>query len=256
MVSKTAGPRAVVTGAAAGLGRAIAEEFIGRGGSVLVFDLDESAAASAATELGESAAAFHGDVSDAAHWDRALSTAVDLWGGLDVLVNNASIVEPVLIVEQDEARFDRVVAVNLKSVMLSMKAAAPVIAEAGGGAIVNIASIAGMHGALARQGAYCATKAGVIALSQTAALELRDVGIRVNAVCPGMIRTPLFEAVGGASLEADSGMKWPEIVAQIQGRVGEPADIASLVGFLASDAATLISGAVIPVDGAISARLH
>ena len=245
--------RVLVTGAAVGIGRGVVETFVEHGASVVMADIDEDALHTAAKEIGQSAVPVRCDVTVASDLERAVHLARERWGGLDVLVNNAGIDYVAPFLEHEDAEFDRVMAVNLRGVFLATKIAAPVIADSGGGAIVNIASIAGMAGAVPLHAAYSASKAGVISLTKTAAIEMRSLGIRVNAICPGMIKTPLVDSEG-PKMEAVTGMPFGELVAQIQGRMGLPADISNLVRFLASPEADLISGTVIPVDGAITAK--
>ncbi|HZS22079.1 MAG TPA: SDR family NAD(P)-dependent oxidoreductase [Pseudonocardiaceae bacterium] len=246
--------RIIVTGAASGIGLGISELFVDRGSRVLMFDVDTDALGAAAGKLGASAVPFTGDVSDVSAWQSAIGTARSEWGGVDALVNNAGVDYVAPFVEHDEATFDRLIAINLRGTFLGMKYGATAIAESGGGAIVNIASIAGMQSSASGHAAYSASKAGVIALTKTGAIELGNIGVRANAICPGMIKTPLLDS-SGQQMEALTGNSFEAWINQTQGRMGYPFDIAALVAFLASDEASLITGAVIPVDGGVTSRL-
>jgi NAD(P)-dependent dehydrogenase (short-subunit alcohol dehydrogenase family) len=250
---KHSGRRVIVTGAARGLGRAMAARFIAEGASVLLVDIDPDALTATAAELGEHAGAHLCDVSDEAQIEAAVAEAVRRFGGLDVLVNNAGIEHTAPLVEQDAKVFDQIMGVNLRGVFLGMKHAGPAIGACGGGAIVNISSIAAL-GAIALHSAYSAAKAGTLALTRCGAIELRPLGVRVNAVCPGIIRTDMVEQ-NGAAMAAELGIpSFDDLVGHLQGRMGEPEDIAGVVSFLASDDAALMSGVVTPVDGGIVAK--
>jgi NAD(P)-dependent dehydrogenase (short-subunit alcohol dehydrogenase family) len=194
------------------------------------------------------------DVTDEAQVRQYVAAAGAAFGGLDALINNAGIEGPVRpITDTDVDHFDRVLAVNVRGVFLGMKHAAPAIAARGGGAIVNTASVAGLGGT---QGivAYGASKHAVIGMTKTAALEFAPMKIRVNAVCPSPVETRMMR-----SLEAGLNPDDPEAVhAAIAmsiplGRYGEPSDVAALMCFLCSDDASFLSGAAIPIDGAMKA---
>jgi NAD(P)-dependent dehydrogenase (short-subunit alcohol dehydrogenase family) len=247
--SMLAGKRAIVTGTASGIGFAVAEHFAANGASVLMADIQEDAVAKAAAELGS--VGLRCDVSVSADVAAAVARAVDVFGGLDIMVNNAGAEYVAPLLEHDEQEFERMLAVNLRGVFLGIKHAAPAIDSAGGGAIVNVASIAALGGTPLNAG-YAASKAGVISLTQTAAQELRPLGIRVNAVCPGIIDTPMLGAA--ARFFEAAGTTPAQVAEQLQGRLGRPADIAAAVAFLSSDAASLISGVTVPVDGGAIAR--
>jgi NAD(P)-dependent dehydrogenase (short-subunit alcohol dehydrogenase family) len=249
------GKRALVTGAASGLGKAIAAAFVASGARVMLSDIDEDGVGKVAADLG--AGSIRCDVADPAEVERAVHATVEVFGGVDVVVNNAGIEVIARLAEMDEADFDRIVAVNLKGVWLGIKYGAPAIAASGGGAIVNMSSVAGLGG-WPGVGAYCATKAGVISLTQTAALEWRDAGVRVNAVCPAFIDTPMVERAivqVGPILEADLGLGGDRILHNVQRRLGVPTEVAEGVAYLASDAASFVSGIALPIDNAFTARL-
>ena len=235
------GQTALITGGASGLGLAVARLLASEGASLVLVDWDGDALEAAAGALG--ASRVQGDASE---WDTA-KAAVDLarsaFGRLDVLFNNAGI-DPLRarsVVETAEADWDRVMDVNVRSAYVFTRAAIPLMREGGGGSIVNTASIAGLIG-LVTSSAYVAAKHGVIGLTKTAALEYTDVNIRVNAVCPGFIKT---------QMTADTMRRRGEtIISQIPfRRMGEPGEIAEMVVWLCSERASYVTGASYNVDG-------
>jgi NAD(P)-dependent dehydrogenase (short-subunit alcohol dehydrogenase family) len=245
------GKVAVITGAASGIGRAVAHALHGAGASVLIADLDGDRAAAVAGELGDNARSVACDVSEQAEVDAAVGAAVDGFGGLDVMVNNAGIcvISPVHELAEDD--FDRMIAVNLKGTFHGIKAAVPYLIPRGGGAIVSIASTAGLSGA-PMIGGYGATKAGIVSLTRTASVELRSAGIRINCVCPAMVETPFSDALT-AGFEAATGQSANEYFAAKQGRLGQPEDIAKVVVHLASEEAGWVTGIAYAVDGGLTA---
>jgi NAD(P)-dependent dehydrogenase (short-subunit alcohol dehydrogenase family) len=249
------GKRALVTGAAGGIGRAIAEVFLGSGARVMLTDVDEEAVGKTAAEVG--APYLRCDVRVSDDVARAVESTAATFGGLDVLCNNAGIEQFYPLVDQPEDAFDQILAVNVKGVWLGIKHGAPVIAAGGGGVIVNTASVAGLRSA-PFLGAYGATKHAVVSLTQTAALELRPLGVRVNCVCPGLIATPMADrllAPLGEVTQAAMGVSAEEVVATAQGRLGATREVADAVAYLASDEAAFVSGVAFPVDNAMTARL-
>lgn len=243
--------RVFVTGSAAGIGRAIAAMAIERGAKVIVSDIDEEAAAKTAAELGAAGVA-NCDVTDEASVVAAVNQTVELLGGLDVLVNNAGIEISVPLVEQSTESFDKIFAVNVRGPFVALKAATPHLIASGGN-VVNIASLAAMGGS-PLLGSYCATKAALVQLTRVAAVELRAHGVRVNAVCPGFADTSMVDRLR-PDFEAATQIPFGDLVAMKQGRLGTPEDIAELVGFLASDRATWITGSAYVLDGGLSASL-
>jgi NAD(P)-dependent dehydrogenase (short-subunit alcohol dehydrogenase family) len=237
------GKVALVTGGASGIGRATAAHLAEAGADVLVADLS--------VEDGPGTARC--DVSDPPQVEAAIAAAVEQFGGLDVLVNNAGIPQAAPISETSPEEFMRVLSVNVAGVFHGIKYATPRMAERGGGAIVSTASTAGLRGSVA-MAAYASSKAAVINLTQSAALELRPLGIRVNCVLPGLIMTPMLEQIRPA-FETLSPIPIEELIAMKQGRGGEPEDIARAIVSLASDSAEFISGVALPVDNAMSASL-
>ncbi len=239
---------AIVTGGASGIGRAIALRCAVEGARVVIGDVQDGVPVIASAHAHDGSVVFHRtDVSRAADVADLVQHAVDTYGRLDVLVCAAGISGGSgATADYSEADFDRVIAIDLKGVFLCMKYAIPRMLRAGGGAIVNIASIAGMVG-LARTPAYSAAKAGVVQLTKVAALDYADRNIRVNCVCPGMIDTPMAQRIG---VEAQQQF----IARQPLHRLGTADEIAAAAVFLASDASAFTTGAALVVDGGFTAQ--
>ncbi|WP_375341741.1 SDR family NAD(P)-dependent oxidoreductase [Patulibacter defluvii] len=252
-MSDLTGKRAVITGAAAGLGKATAELFIAQGAKVVVSDRDGDGAAATAAALGENAVANTADVTVQADVEGAVAAAVEAFGGLDVMVNNAGIEigKPITETELDE--FEQLMKINVSGVFLGIKAAVPALAQAGGGSIVNMASVAGIGGA-PLLGAYCASKGAVVRLTEVAAIELKAAGIRVNAVCPAFIDTAMVDRLV-SPFEAAVGMPFGEVLKAKQGRIGTPEEVAEMVAFLASDDSSFTTGSQYVLDGGLVAGL-
>jgi NAD(P)-dependent dehydrogenase (short-subunit alcohol dehydrogenase family) len=246
------GRKALVTGGARGIGRAIAELFVARGARVVIADINGEEAAATAREIGDAASAVTCDVTDSEQVAAAVATTVETLGGLDILVNNAGIeiVKPLL--DQTEEEFRRLIDINVTGVWLGMKHALAPLAESKG-TIINLASVAGLNGS-PLLGSYCASKAGVVQLTRVAALELRDAGIRVNCVCPAFVDTAMVDRAGVA-VEEMLGASFPELVAAKQGRLGTTAEVAETVAFLASDRAAWTTGSHYVLDGGMTASL-
>lgn len=236
---------ALVTGGARGQGEAIARLFVDEGARVVIGDVLDEAGAKLAVDLGEAARFVHLDVSSEQDWQRAVDAAVAEFGKLDALVNNAGILHFAPIDETTAEQFRKVVEVNETGVFLGMKTAVPAFVAAGGGTIVNTASINAFVG-VAGTIAYAASKWAVRGMTRTAALELGKHGIRVNTVAPGSVATPMIapdgvEAMGG---EAKSAFERLPL-----GRIGRPEEIAGAVLFLTSDESSYCTGAEFVVDG-------
>ena len=244
------GKRTLITGAARGLGLAMAELFAQRGARVAIADLDGAAAERAAASIGGEAIALTCDVTKAADVQAAIAAMVDAFGGLDVMINNAGIEIAAPVLETDDEEFDHLFAVNVRGVFYGIKYAVPELAKTQG-TIINTASAAGVAG-VPLLGAYSATKAAVIRLTQTSAIELRDVGIRVNALCPSFIKTEMADRLT-EPFEAATGMEFGALVQQAQGRLGTPQEVAELAAFLASDDASFVTGAHYLLDNALAA---
>jgi NAD(P)-dependent dehydrogenase (short-subunit alcohol dehydrogenase family) len=246
------GKVAIVTGAAKGVGLAIATRMSAEGATVVVSDIDAEGAQAAAAAL-EGAEAVVCDVRDEDAVAALVSGAVERHGSLDVMVANAGVasVAPITAMSLEEWR--HVLGVNLDGVFLCVKHAGAAMAAAGGGSIVTVASIKAFGGAPAI-GHYAAAKAGVVSLTKTAALELRDAGVRVNALCPGWLATDMVQD-RRAELESVLGVDFDEVIGHIQGRLGTPAEVAGLAAFLASDRSRFSTGSAFVADGGATASL-
>ncbi|HEU5027649.1 MAG TPA: SDR family oxidoreductase [Spirillospora sp.] len=244
------GKRAVVTGAASGIGRATAELMAGLGAAVVLADVDAAGAEVAAgiEKAGGRAAFVRADVSRADDCARIIGTAKDRFGGLDVLFNNAGIIRRSTVTEITEDDWDLVMAVNVRSVMLMSRYAVPLLEAAGGGSIINTGSGWGIQGG-ARAVSYCASKGAVVNMTRAMAIDHGASGIRVNCLCPGDTATGML-AEEARQLGEPAEAFYAGAADRPLGRIGQPSDIARTAAFLASDAAAFVSGAVIPVDGA------
>ncbi|HWD42988.1 MAG TPA: SDR family oxidoreductase [Actinomycetota bacterium] len=253
MAGSLEGKVALVTGAGSGIGRAAALAFAREGAKVVVADVAADGGKETVRlieQAGGAALFVEGDVSASASAEAIVRTAVDHYGRLDCAYNNAGIEgAQAPIAEATEDNWDRVLSINLKGVWLCMKHELAHMAAHGGGAIVNTASVAGLVG-FPGISAYCASKGGVVMLTKTAALEYATQGIRVNAVCPGVIRTPMIDRFLGGSAEAEAEFVALEPVE----RMGTPEEVAEAVVWLCSDAASFVTGHAMPVDGGLVAR--
>lgn len=243
----------LITGGGSGIGRATALSFARRGASVVVADIDEKSAAGTVADIkreGGEAISLAADVSNSAAVRHMVAAAIGQYGGLDYAFNNAGFPGPPAgVVETGEADWDRVVATNLTGVWLCMKAEIPEMLRRGGGAIVNNGSAVGLVG-VPTTVANVATKHGVSGLTKAAALEYATSGIRINAVAPGMVMTPLSQRLTSGNPELER--MFLSVVPQ--GRWCRPEEIAEVVVFLCSDAASHITGTILPVDGGWTAR--
>jgi NAD(P)-dependent dehydrogenase (short-subunit alcohol dehydrogenase family) len=242
---------ALITGGASGLGRAAAEQLAARGACVVVADVQREAAdalAQTLEERGGRAIAVTCDVRDDDAVHSAVRAAVDHFGTLDIAINAAGIGGPeVRTAEYDPDAWSRVIDINLTGVWRSMRHEIPAMLASGGGAIVNVASVAGLIG-FPRHPAYAASKHGVIGLTRTAALEYGRKGLRINALCPGFTLTPMVQQM------LDAGLAQSDLVARVPlGRLGTADEVAASALFLCSTAAAFMSGHALTIDGGIVA---
>jgi NAD(P)-dependent dehydrogenase (short-subunit alcohol dehydrogenase family) len=247
------GRRTVVSGAARGIGLAIARRLVEGGARVAVADIDADGANDAAAQLGNGSIGVGCDVPSMVDANAAVEATIEAFGGLDLLVNNAGIEIAKPITELTEDEFSRVLDINVMGMFRFTKAAIPALASAEGSAIVNLSSVAGTAGGPLLS-AYCASKAAVIRFTESAAIELRPAGIRVNAVCPGLIKTEMADRLA-APIEAVAPIEFDELINLKQGRFGTPEEVAETVAFLASDDARFVTGAHYLVDGGLTANL-
>jgi 3-oxoacyl-[acyl-carrier protein] reductase len=237
------GRTAVITGGAQGIGYAIAERFIAEGAHVVLGDLDLDATEAAVARLGGTAVAHavRADVTSAAEVQALVASAVDTFGGLDIMVNNAGITRDATMRKMTEEQFDQVIDVHLKGCWNGTRLAANIMREAKSGAIINISSISGKVG-LIGQTNYSAAKAGIVGLTKAAAKEVAHLGVRINAIQPGLIRSAMTEAMPQRI--------WDQKLAEIpMARAAEPSEVASVAAFLASDMSSYMTGCVLEVTG-------
>lgn len=249
MPRRLEGKVALISGAARGQGAEHARLMASEGASVVLGDILEDVAITVAKEIltsGGDAEAVRLDVTRSADWADAVKLAEDRFGHLNILVNNAGIITEGGAVDEDEAVWDRVIAVNQTGMFLGMKHAVPAMQRAGGGSIINISSTLGQVGA-EDYIAYQASKGAIRLMTRSAALSYAKDGIRANAICPGFIKTPMTDALDDDIHEHDIGMT-------PMGRPGKPIEVSYAVVFLASDESSFITGTDIAVDGGYLAQ--
>jgi len=241
---------ALITGGASGIGRATALLFACEGAAVSVVDLDEvggQAVAQMIVNEGGQAIFVPCDVSQAEDCQRAGQQTVEQLGGLDILFNNAGIIRRASVLETSEEEWDWVMAVNVKSIFLLSKYAIPIMAQAGGGVIINTASGWGLVGGR-KAAAYCASKGAVVLLTKAMALDHGEQNIRVNCICPGDTDTPMLRHEARQLGESDERCLAEAAERPLQ-RIGTPEDIAQAALYLASDASSFVTGTALVVDG-------
>jgi 3-oxoacyl-[acyl-carrier protein] reductase len=242
-MSLLAGQTAVITGGAQGLGFAIAEQFIAEGARVVLGDLNLDATEEAVNKLGgaEVARAVKCNVTAYADVDALVDAAIAQFGSFDIMVNNAGITRDATLRKMTEDEFDQVISVHLKGTWNGLKKASTVMREQKRGAIVNMSSISGKVGMIGQTN-YSAAKAGIVGMTKAASKELAHLGVRVNAIQPGLIRSAMTEAMPQRI--------WDSKVAEVPlGRAGEPEEVAKVALFLASDLSSYMTGTVLEVTG-------
>jgi 3-oxoacyl-[acyl-carrier protein] reductase len=242
-MSLLAGQTAVITGGAQGLGFAIAEQFIAEGARVVLGDLNLDATEEAVNKLGgaDVARAVKCNVTVYADVDALVDSAIEQFGRFDIMVNNAGITRDATLRKMTEDEFDQVISVHLKGTWNGLKKASSVMREQKRGAIVNMSSISGKVGMIGQTN-YSAAKAGIVGMTKAASKELAHLGVRVNAIQPGLIRSAMTEAMPQRI--------WDSKVAEVPlGRAGEPSEVAKVALFLASDLSSYMTGTVLEVTG-------
>ena len=254
MAGRVAGKVVLITGAASGLGAESARRLASEGAHLVLTDMASDAGSDLAQSLsaqGHQALFLTQDVTDDALWTEVAKAAMDRFGKIDVLINSAGISGSEPFLEASLATWRQVMSVNLDGTFLGMRAVAPIMAEGGGGSIINLSSILGKVG-MAGAAAYCASKGGVLMLTKATALELAPLGIRVNSVHPGFIETPM---VTNALHEAENGNEMRDLIISRHalGRMGLAREIADGIVFLASDESSFMTGAELVIDGGYTA---
>ena len=245
---------AIITGSGSGQGQRAAERFAAEGAKVVVTDVDQAGGQQTVDTVkaaGGEATFVPADVSKAAEVKALVEAAVDTYGRLDIMYNNAGILlvgKDGPVTEVDEETWDRLMDVNLKGVYLGCKYAIPALQRAGGGSIINTASAAGLVG-VGDAHAYTATKGGVIALTRAIAVTYGRHQIRCNAICPGVIDTPMVSAMTSHEGAAQSALRW-----HVLRRFGTADDVVGLALYLASDESSWMTGSIIPIDGGLTAK--
>jgi len=245
----------LVTGAGSGIGRATATRFAREGATVVAADANGEAAESLAAELKQQGARcqpIEADVTQALEVQAMVRTTIDTFGSLDVLVNQAGVIQVGDIADLREEDWDRVLEVNLKGVFLGCKYALRAMLAQGGGVIINSASVSGLIG-IPKQPAYSASKGGVIALTRALAVDYADRNIRVNCIAPGPIDTPWLTSVLHAPGDPAAEYRWLLAMQPLR-RLGTPDEVAAAAVYLASDEAAYVTGTVLVIDGGMSVR--
>ncbi|MEV2225547.1 glucose 1-dehydrogenase [Nocardia vinacea] len=238
-MGRLTGKVALISGGARGMGAAHARALVAEDARVVLGDILDEEGAALAKELGDNAAYVHLDVREKQQWQDAVAEAVQRFGSLNVLVNNAGIVNGNLLVDFELSEWQKIIDINLTGTFLGMQTATPAMIEAGGGSVINISSVEGMRGSPGLHG-YTATKFAVRGLTKSTALELAQYGIRVNSIHPGLIRTPMTDGI-------------PEDFLQIPlGRAADPSEVSALVTYLASDESSYSTGAEFVIDGGLT----
>ncbi len=246
------GKRAVVTGAGAGIGRAIALRLAGEGARVALADVDEEAAKNVASEIAGETLARRTDVTRADEVEALVSNVVEGWGGLDVMVNNAGVGVAATAVATTEEDYDRVMDVCVRGTLLGMKYAIPAIKDSGGGSVINMSSVAALVG-ITDRAVYSAAKGAILSLTRAAAIDHVEEGVRVNCIAPGTVDTPWVSRITSGYDDPDQARASMQ-ARQPHKRFVTPEEIAAMAAYLASDESASCIGACMVVDGGVTAR--
>jgi NAD(P)-dependent dehydrogenase (short-subunit alcohol dehydrogenase family) len=246
------GKRAIVTGAGSGIGRAIALRFAEEGASVVISDVDADAASSVASEANGETLVRRTDVTNTSEVEALVEAAVEEWGGLDVMVNNAGIGVAGTTTDTTQEDYERVMDVCLRGTFLGMKHAIPAIRDAGGGSVINLSSVAALVG-IADRAVYSAAKGAVLAITRAAAIDHVEEGVRVNCIAPGTVDTPWIGRITAGYDDPEEARRNMQ-ARQPHGRLVTPEEIAAMAAYLASDESASVIGACMIVDGGVTAR--
>lgn len=247
------GKRAIVTGAGSGIGRAIALRLSEEGARVVISDVDEEAAGSVASETGGGEALAHKtDVTRPGEVEALVETAVEAWGGLDVMVNNAGIGVAGTATNTSEEDYERVMDVCLRGTFLGMKYAIPAIRDSGGGSVINMSSVAALVG-ITDRAVYSAAKGAILAITRAAAIDHVSENVRVNCIAPGTVDTPWIGRITAGYDDPEEARRNMQ-ARQPHGRFVTPEEIAAMAAYLASDESASVIGACMIVDGGVTAR--
>jgi len=252
-VERLRGKRAIVTGAGSGIGRAIALRLASEGASVVISDVDEEAAGSVTSEIEGGETLVHKtDVTRSGEVEALVKSAVEAWGGLDVMVNNAGIGVAGTTTSTSEEDYERVMDVCLRGTFLGMKYAIPAIRDSGGGSVINMSSVAALVG-IPDRAVYSAAKGAILTITRAAAIDHVEEGVRVNCIAPGTVDTPWIGRIT-AGYEDPEEARANMQARQPHGRFVTPEEIAAMAAYLASDESASVIGACMIVDGGVTAR--
>jgi NAD(P)-dependent dehydrogenase (short-subunit alcohol dehydrogenase family) len=244
--------RTIVTGAGSGIGRAIALRFAEEGARVIISDVDEKAATGVRGEANGDTLVRKTDVTDSGEVEALVRTAVETWGGLDIMVNNAGIGVAGNTTDTREADYERVMDVCLRGTFLGMKHAIPAIRDSGGGSVINLSSVAALVG-IADRAVYSAAKGAILAITRAAAIDHVEEGVRVNCIAPGTVDTPWIGRITAGYDDPEEARRSMQ-ARQPHGRFVAPEEIAAMAAYLASDESASVIGACMIVDGGVTAR--
>jgi NAD(P)-dependent dehydrogenase (short-subunit alcohol dehydrogenase family) len=246
------GKRAVVTGAGAGIGRSIALRLASEGARVALADVDEEAAEKVASEIDGETLVRRTDVTRAEEVEELVASAVEAWGGLDVMVNNAGVGVAATVVDTTEEDYERVMDVCVRGTLLGMKYAIPAIRDAGGGSVINMSSVAALVG-ITDRAVYSAAKGAILSMTRAAAIDHIGEGVRVNCIAPGTVDTPWIDRITSGYDDPEEARAKMQ-ARQPHSRFVTPEEIAAMAAYLASDEAASCIGACMIVDGGVTAR--